>query len=138
MTRTRPAAISVIALVWLALAGGALAVPPPGPIPPAGPPYPPPINDVVVYDYANILSAATTAAATRIITGIEQRVGAEVVVYTQLKPGADDESTDADAVDLIDQWGVGRLGFDDGLAIMWNVKRQVCIPGVPGNGNVRL
>jgi uncharacterized membrane protein YgcG len=123
---------------WLALAGAALAVPPPGPTPPVGPPFPPPINDVVVYDYANILSADTTSAATRIITGIEQRVGAEIVVYTQLKPGADDASTDDDAIALIDQWGVGRLGFDDGLAIMWNVKRLPCQAGVPGNGNVRL
>jgi uncharacterized membrane protein YgcG len=138
VSRVRRPLVGGMLVAWLMLAGAALAVPPPGPIPPAGPPYPPPIIDVVVYDYANILSADTTAEATRIITAIEQRVGAEVVVYTQLKPGADDESTDEDAIALIDQWGVGRAGFDDGLAIMWNVKRVPCQPGVPGNGNVRL
>ena len=31
------------------------------------------------------------------------------------------------AIDLINQWGVGRKGFDDGLAIMWNTTRQQCL-----------
>lgn len=105
---------------------------------PAGPPFPEPITDVVVYDYAEILSPATEATATNIIVGIENRVGAEVVVYTQYNPGSDDESTDADAIALINQWGVGRRGFDDGLAIMWNTNREQCLSGVSGNGRVRL
>jgi len=104
----------------------------------AGPPFPPPITDVVVYDYAEILSAQTEQRATQIIVDIEHRVGAEVVVYTQYKPGSDDESTDADALKLINQWGVGRAGFDDGLAIMWNTNRLECLPGVSGNGRIRL
>jgi uncharacterized membrane protein YgcG len=104
----------------------------------AGPPYPPPKADVVVYDYAEILSPATEQRATQIIVDIEHRVGAEVVVYTQYKPGADDESTDADAIALINQWAVGRAGFDDGLAIMWNTTRLQCLPAVSGNGRVRL
>jgi uncharacterized membrane protein YgcG len=106
--------------------------------PPAGPPFPPPINDVVVYDYANILSPATEQRATDIIVGIEHRVGAEVVVYTQYKLGSDEASTEQDALTLINQWGVGRKGFDDGLAIMWNTNRRECLPGVPGNGQVQL
>ena len=57
-------------------------------------------------------------------TRIEERTGAEVVVYTQVKPGATTESTEADAIDLIDQWGVGRQGFDDGLAILMNVYTE--------------
>jgi uncharacterized membrane protein YgcG len=138
MTAGRRLLAAGLAGTWLALAGAAAAVPPPGPIPDAGPPYPPPIIDVVVYDYADILSSATSATATQIITDIEHRVGAEVVVYTQYKPGSDDESTDQDAIDLINQWGVGRQGFDDGLAIMWNVTRQPCDPTRTGNGRVRL
>ena len=104
----------------------------------AGPPFPPPTNDVVVYDFAEILSPQTEAAATDTIVAIENRVGAEVVVYTQYKPGSSDESTERDAIALIDQWGVGRQGFDDGLAIMWNTNRQQCLPGVSGNGRVQL
>ena len=60
------------------------------------------------------------------------------MVYTQYKPGSDDESTDDDALALINQWGVGRKGFDDGMAIMWNTTRQQCQSGVSGNGRVRL
>ena len=44
----------------------------------------------------------------------------------------------ADAIALVDQWGVGRAGFDDGLAIMWNTNRQQCQSGVSGNGQVQL
>ena len=31
-----------------------------------------------------------------------------------------------DANDLIDQWGVGRKGFDDGLAILFNMDQSLC------------
>lgn len=129
----------VISIVgWLLLAGVASAQAPAGPTPPAGPPYPPPVEDVVVYDYANLFSAATDATATQIIVGIEERTGAEVVVFTQYKPGASTESTERDAATLIDEWGVGRLGFDDGLAILFNITRQGCRSNVPGNGQVQL
>ncbi len=106
--------------------------------PPAGPPFPPPVTDVVVYDNANILSSEAEFLATQIITDIEQRVGAEVVVYTQYKPGSTEGSTEQDAIALVDQWGVGRAGFDDGLAIMWNTNRQQCLSGASGNGQIQL
>ena len=106
--------------------------------PPAGPPFPPPEFNKTVYDYADILAPATEASVTSTIARIEQRTGAEVVVYTQYKPGSDDESTDDDALALINAWGVGRRGFDDGLAIMWNTTRRQCESGVSGNGRVRL
>lgn len=105
---------------------------------PPGPPFPAPTADVVVYDHAGILSPTTEEWATGVIVGIERRVGAEVVVYTQFKPGSTEESTEQDAIALIDQWGVGRAGFDDGLAIMWNTNRVECLPGVSGNGQVQL
>ncbi len=60
------------------------------------------------------------------------------MVYTQYKPGSTEESTEQDAIVLIDQWGVGRAGFDDGLAIMWNINRLPCLAGVSGNGQVQL
>jgi uncharacterized membrane protein YgcG len=121
----------------LAGAGAALAATPPV-SQPAGPPYPPPVDDVVVYDYADILSADTEASATRTIVDIENRVAAEIAVYTQLKPGATTDSTESDAAALIDQWGIGRAGFDDGLVLFFNMNRTVCIPGVSGNGQVQL
>lgn len=138
MTRSRFAVLvrSALAAAWLLAAGGAAVLAADPPL--AGPPFPAPQIDVVVYDYADILSPATETRATQIITDIEHRTGAEVVVYTQYKPGSDQESTEEDAIDLIDQWGVGRAGFDDGLAIMWNTGRLECLPGESGNGQVQL
>ena len=103
-----------------------------------GPPYPDPQFDVVVYDYANVLNPATEAQATATIVAIEQRVGAEVVVYSQLKPGSDEESTERDAKELLDQWLIGRAGFFDGLVIFINMNRVPCISGSSGNGQVQL
>jgi len=138
MTRVRFAVLarSALAAGWLLALGGAAVLAADPPL--AGPPFPAPQIDVVVYDHAGILSPATETRATQIITDIEHRTGAEVVVYTQYKPGSDQESTEADAIALIDQWGVGRAGFDDGLAIMWNTGRLECQPGVSGNGQVQL
>ena len=128
----RRALLGAVVLVILASAGALAQTSPPGP------PFPEPTADVVVYDHAGILAPTTEEWATGVIVGIEQRVGAEVVVYTQFKPGSTEQSTEQDAIALIDQWGVGREGFDDGLAIMWNVNRLPCQPGVSGNGQVQL
>jgi len=106
--------------------------------PPAGPPFPAPETNVYVYDYADILSPTTEAQAQSIIEDIRARTAAQVVVYTQYKPDATTDSTQQDAIDLINQWGVGRKGYDDGLAIMWNTTRQQCLPGVSGNGQIQL
>ena len=106
--------------------------------PPAGPPFPEPQFDVVVYDYAGVLSPATEAQATATIVAIEKRVGAEVVVYSQLKPSANEESTERDAKALLDQWLIGRAGFFDGLVIFINMNRVPCVSGASGNGQVQL
>jgi uncharacterized membrane protein YgcG len=95
-------------------------------LPAAGPPYPDPLWDVVVYDYAGVLSPATEASASEIILGVEQLTGAEVVVYTQVKPEATTASTERDAIALLEQWGVGRAGIDDGLVILFNLDDTLC------------
>ncbi len=95
--------------------------------PEAGPAFPDPINGLAVYDYAEVISPAVIERLGRTIAQIEERTGAEVVVYTQVKPSADDPGrTEADAIALIDQWGVGREGFDDGLAIFFNLREDLC------------
>ena len=106
--------------------------------PTAGPPYPQPVNDVVLYDFAGVLSPETETSATATIVGIEQRTGAEVAIYSQYKPGSSEDSTRSDAKALLDQWGVGRAGFFDGLVILINMNRRTCIPGGSGNGQVQL
>ena len=95
--------------------------------PEAGPAFPDPINGLAVYDYAEVISPAVIERLGRTIAQIEERTGAEIVVYTQVKPSADDPGrTEQDAIALIDQWGVGRQGFDDGLAIFFNLREDLC------------
>ena len=95
--------------------------------PEAGPAFPDPINGLAVYDYAEVISPAVIERLGRTIAQIEERTGAEIVVYTQVKPSADDPGrTEADAMALIDQWGVGREGFDDGMAIFFNLREDLC------------
>ena len=101
-------------LGWLLVAAGAALA--------AGPPFPDPIPGTVVYDEAGIFSAPTEAEATAIIEAIEARTGAEVVVYTQTKPGVGDDEAAADAQALGNDWGVGRAGFDDGLVILFDME----------------
>ena len=91
----------------------------------AGPPYPQPVAGQRVYDTAGVLSPSTIAQAEAISRGIEARTGAQVVVYTQVKPESDTPDLAAqDAADLIDQWGIGRKGFDDGLVILYDLDES--------------
>jgi uncharacterized membrane protein YgcG len=95
--------------------------------PQPGPTFPDPMTDVTVYDYAEVISPGVIEGLSDTIARIEERTGAEIVVYTQVKPEADDPGrTKADAIALIDQWGVGREGFDDGLAIFFNLRQDLC------------
>jgi uncharacterized membrane protein YgcG len=103
---------------WLVLAAPAL-----GASPAAGPPYPDAVSGQRVYDYAGIFTPATISQAEEIIAGIESRTGAQVAVYTQVKPESDTlDKANQDALDLMNQWGVGRKGFDDGLVVMFDMQ----------------
>jgi uncharacterized membrane protein YgcG len=134
MARLASTCLAVGLLLVLAT-GGARAA---GPSVPPGPPFPPPVDDQAVYDYAGILSAGTIADAEATIDAIEARTGAEVVVYTQ---GSGEypttEETEAKARALIDQWHIGRAGFDDGMVIFFDLDPslehgQVQLYAAPG------
>ena len=118
-------ALSLAASLTVAVAAVAAA---------AGPPFPDPVENQAVYDTADVLRDATIAQAEATIDAVEARTGAEVVVYTQLAP---DWTTDDDAEDhaiaLMDQWGVGRKGFDDGLVILFDLYQSD-----PCHGRVQL
>ena len=91
--------------------------------PPAGPPYPDAVTGQRVYDYAGIFSSGEIADAEQTIQAIEARSNAQVAVYTQVKPASDTlEAANADALALMNQWGVGRKGFDDGLVILFDMQ----------------
>jgi uncharacterized membrane protein YgcG len=120
MLRRRTPLALIGALAWLLL----VAI---GPVaaasPPPGPPFPQPENGRAVYDYAGILSADAIAKAEATIDAIEARTGSEVVVYTQDSgeyPTTDE--TEAKARALMDQWGVGRAGINDGLVIFFDMQ----------------
>ncbi len=109
-----------------------------GPLLAPGPPFPDPETDRAVYDFAKILSPQAITNAEATIDAIEARTAAEIVVYTQLVDyGVTTDETEARARALIDQWGVGRRGFDDGLAIFFDIDPslqhgQVQLYAAPG------
>jgi uncharacterized membrane protein YgcG len=115
----RPAVGVGLALEFaLFLAGAASA---------AGPPFPDPVVDQAVYDTADVFRPETVATAEARIDAIEARTGAELVVYTQMVPySITTEEAEAHAVALIDQWGVGRQGFDDGMVILFDLDPSLC------------
>ena len=92
--------------------------------PTVGPAYPSPDPARVVHDNAGIFSTATISSAEASIRAIQARTGAEIIVYTQLKPGATTASTAADARALVDQWNVGGAS-GDGLVILWNLDETL-------------
>jgi uncharacterized membrane protein YgcG len=111
---------------------------PTGPVVAPGPPYPEPEVDRAVYDFAGILSPEAIVRAEATIDAIETRTAAEIVVYSELADyGVSAEETETRARALIDQWGVGRKGFDDGLAIFFDIDPslmhgQVQLYAAPG------
>jgi uncharacterized membrane protein YgcG len=114
------AALALTAAVWwlVAISSGSVAAA----SPPPGPPFPEPIDGQAVYDYAGVFSEATIGKAETTIDAIEARTGAEVVVYTQENGGyPTTDETEATARALMDQWGVGRAGFNDGLVIFFDM-----------------
>src|SRR5512142_2763064 len=110
----RAVVIVALALI-LPLAAAVAAVPP-------GPPFPNPVVNQAVYDEAGVFRADTIATLESKIDAIEARTGAEIVVYTQVWPTKIDQATsEANARALIDQWGIGRKGFDDGLVVLFDL-----------------
>jgi uncharacterized membrane protein YgcG len=100
----------------------------------AGPPFPEPVLGQAVYDEADVLRESTAERLEAVIDEIEARTGVEVVVYTQLVPyGITTGEAEDHAIALMDQWGVGRAGIDDGLVILFDLHE-----GDPCHGQVQL
>ena len=113
--RVRASAAAVIGVAAIVLASAATAAA-------AGPPYPSPQAGVRVYDEAGIFSDAAKIQAESTIRRIEERSRAQVAVYTQVvENGRSFDEANGDALALMNQWGVGRRGFDDGLVILFDM-----------------
>jgi uncharacterized membrane protein YgcG len=126
MTVRRRSLVCLSALLWLLATAGNVGAADPS-APPAGPPYPEPVDGQAVYDFAGVLEPETIQTAEQIIDAIEGQTKAEIVVYTQ-GLGRDDitaEEAEQDAAALMDQWGVGRAGVDDGLVILFDLDTSL-------------
>jgi uncharacterized membrane protein YgcG len=84
--------------------------------------FPDPVAGQAVYDPAGAIDAEDEAALESQIDAIKARSGAELAVYVWVDPVATRDSNLAAARALLDQWGVGRPGFDDGLVILVSLK----------------
>jgi hypothetical protein len=80
--------------------------------------FPDPVENQAVYDPAGALTPEIEAALEQRIDATEARTGAELAIYVRIEADATSDSNLADARALIDQWGVGRQGFDDGMVIL--------------------
>ncbi len=123
MHRSRRTLALLAATLWLvAVAAGPVAAASPPP-PAAGPPFPAPVDGQAVYDYAEVLTPTTESQAEAIIDAIEAQTKSEVVVYTQAlgRDAITTEETETHAAALMDEWGVGRAGVNDGLVILFDL-----------------
>lgn len=125
-------------VVEATVGGGATEPPPTEPKIAPGPPFPDPEADRAVYDFAGIFSPREIVKAESTIDAIEARTGAEVVVYSQsVDYDVTTDETMARARALIDQWGIGRKGFDDGMVLFFDIDPsgehgQVQLYAAPG------
>jgi uncharacterized membrane protein YgcG len=100
----------------------------------AGPPFPDPVENQAVYDTAGVLEPSTIATVEAQIDRIEADTGAEIAVYTQLvDDGVGYVQAEQHAIALMDQWGVGRAGVNDGLVILFDLYQSD-----PCHGQVQL
>jgi len=95
----------------------------PNPKEPVGPVLPPSREGVYVYDIAHIWTEATIQEAQRIATAIRQRTQAQIAVVSwPTGYGSVDTGTArADAIKIMDTWGVGRAGVNDGLVVLFDM-----------------
>jgi uncharacterized membrane protein YgcG len=98
----------------------------------AGPPFPDPVEDQAVYDTAGMLSPAAIEQIETLIDDMEAEAGVEMVVYTQDVSDISEDQNFENARALVDQWGIGRAGFDDGVVLMIGLDPD------PGESRVSL
>jgi uncharacterized membrane protein YgcG len=80
--------------------------------------FPDPVTGRAVYDPAGVIAPEDEQALQSEIDAIEKRSGAELAVYVQVDPTLTEDANLAEARGLMDEWGVGRAGFDDGLVML--------------------
>jgi hypothetical protein len=90
---------------------------------PVGPPFPDRVEGTGVYDQAGVFGSFAIGVTEQVIREVAEASGAQVVVYTQVKPESDTfEEAEADAAALMDQWGLEP----DGLVIFFDLDPGLC------------
>lgn len=104
----KPLRIGLGCVVWvLGASGVALAAPPPKP-------------QGRVSDFARVMDSTAVKRTEAMLTELEQKTGAEVAVVTV--PSVPDRDIEKAAVDLFQQWGIGKKGKDNGVLILCAVQ----------------
>jgi uncharacterized membrane protein YgcG len=88
---------------------------------------PSPTEGDYVYDFADVWTDSTEARAQQIAEGIRARTQA-VVVIVSWPTGLPYVSSDislADGREIMRQWGVGRVGVDDGLVVLFDLDTSL-------------
>ncbi|MEX0709881.1 MAG: TPM domain-containing protein [Chloroflexota bacterium] len=84
--------------------------------------FPDPVDGRAVYDPAGAIEPSIEQALEAQVDAIEERSGAEIAIYVQVDEFATEDSNLGAAAALMDQWGVGREGFDDGLVMLVSLQ----------------
>lgn len=86
-------------------------------------PLPPTREGVYVYDIAEIWDQSTEDRAQAIVEEIRTRTQAEIAVLSWPSEEFDvsTETARADAIIVMDTWGVGREGVNDGLVVLFDM-----------------
>jgi uncharacterized membrane protein YgcG len=84
---------------------------------------PPSREGVYVYDLAEIWSPATEAEAQSTAAAIRARTQAQlaIVSWPSNIPDISTEEAREDAITIMNTWGVGREGIDDGLVVLFDM-----------------
>jgi uncharacterized membrane protein YgcG len=87
---------------------------------------PPNQPGVYVYDYAGIWSPPTVDRAQAIAEGIRNRTQAELAIVSWPSDESDVSTgtARADAITIMDAWGVGRQGVNDGLVVLFDMDAR--------------
>jgi uncharacterized membrane protein YgcG len=84
---------------------------------------PPSREGVYVYDLAEIWSPAAEARAQATAVAIRERTQAQVAVvsWPSDHPDVSTETARVDAITIMNTWGVGRAGVNDGLVVLFDM-----------------
>lgn len=75
-----------------------------------------------VNDFANVIAEPEEAKLSQLLTALEQQTGIELAVVTVKSLGGKD--IESAAVELFQQWGIGKKGKDNGLLILTAIDDQ--------------